>query len=155
MFLKVPKGFQRKKISSCPDTLLLPNSFARSGYGADAKMNKISSTFHNYILNMTYWDIIGNGGNGIGIIARQYKWVVVFMFTCCVGLTVGEWHGAPASGHWSPGPRYEYLNTEKPPGAAQRRRNYATYGHFIQTMSCQSFQLQLLQEWRHIIGLGS
>ena len=26
MFLKVPEGFQRKKISSCPDTLLLPNN---------------------------------------------------------------------------------------------------------------------------------
>ena len=26
MFLKVPEGFQRKKFSSCPDTLLLPNN---------------------------------------------------------------------------------------------------------------------------------
>ena len=26
MFLKVPEGFQRKKISSCPDTLLLPKN---------------------------------------------------------------------------------------------------------------------------------
>ena len=25
MFLKVPEGFQRKKISSCADTLLLPS----------------------------------------------------------------------------------------------------------------------------------
>ena len=25
MFLKIPEGFQQKKISSCPETLLLPN----------------------------------------------------------------------------------------------------------------------------------
>ena len=31
MFLKVPEGFQRKKISSCPDTLLLPTAGGGSG----------------------------------------------------------------------------------------------------------------------------
>ena len=32
MFLKVPEGFQRKKISSCTETLLLPKMFFFKGF---------------------------------------------------------------------------------------------------------------------------
>ena len=40
MFLKVPEGFQRKKFSSCPDTLLLPITTSQCA-AARARNNRI------------------------------------------------------------------------------------------------------------------
>ena len=59
MFLKVPEGFQRKKISSCPDTLLLPNIYiiyvkntlqsiiCRTVWSADSLRSHVANVLHN------------------------------------------------------------------------------------------------------------